>query len=362
MKKYRILILTAIIGIGLILSGCVPGPRVTGSPGLDISDEMVFVAYGNFTYAVNLETKVVEWGFPEESSNKIVFYAQPLVTNDFVYVGDVANNFYKIDSQTGNEVWTFSDAKGFFIGQAAIEDDIVYAPSNDGFVYALDANGEELWRFETDHYVWAQPQISDDVVYIASMDHFVYAVSKDEGTEIWKHKMNGAVISSPALSSDGTVLYVGSMGKEMVALDTTADVDEDHVLWSFNADGDLNTVWGKPLLVEDTLYFTDSTGKIYALDAATGETVWPRPIEFSGSIIGGLTKLNDGFVFATESGDIQAYGFDGTLIWQRSIEGEIIQAPVINAEYLVVGAVDAEELIYVFDLDGNPIWSDTPEK
>jgi outer membrane protein assembly factor BamB len=363
MKKTRILIFTAILGISLALSGCVPGPRVTGAPGLDISDDLVFVAYGPFTYAMNLETKAVAWHFPDEANSRVVFYAQPLVQDGFAYVGDLANNFYKIDVETGNEVWTFSEAKGFFVGHAAIEDDMVFAPSNDGHVYKINANGEEEWRFETGHYVWAQPQLTEDQVYIASMDHLLYAVAKDTGQENWSYEMQGAIISPPVISENGEVLYIGSIGKEMVALSTSETIkDDERVLWAFNDDGKLESIWGRSILHENTLYFADSSGNIYALDAETGKPVWQSPIEFSGSIIGGLTQVEDGFVFASEEGDIQKYNFDAVLVWQRSIEGEIFQAPVVNGEYLVIGALEAEELVHVFDLAGNPVWSDTPEK
>ncbi len=363
MKKYRILIVTAILAIAVILSGCVPGPRVTGSPGIALSEDIVFVAYGNFIYGMNAPTKSVEWYFPDESNNKIVFYAQPLVAGDYVYIGDLANNFYKINIETGNSEWTFSEAKGYFVGLAAEENGIVYAPSNDGNVYAIDSSGEELWRFETGHFVWAQPQVNEDVIYIGSMDHYVYAVDKSSGEEIWSFEMGGAVIASPTLNEDSSVLYAGSIGNEMVALDTSAENDEDRVLWHFDADGDLGSVWGSAILVDNTLYFADTNGYVYALDAATGEEIWPSPIEFAGTIIGGLTALEDGFVFATEEGDIQGYNFDRSSMpeWNKNIEGEIFQAPVVTDEYLAVGAIGGEELFYLYDLDGTLVWSETPE-
>ena len=363
MKKYRILIIIAILAVAVILSGCVPGPRVTGSPGVAISDELVFVAYGNAIFAMNTSAKTVEWDFPDESNNRIVFTAQPLVAGDYVYVGDLANNFYKINIETGNAEWTFTEAKGYYVGLAAEEDGIVYAPSNDGNVYAIGPNGEEIWRFTTGHFVWAQPRINDDVIYVGSMDHFVYAVDKISGEKIWEFEMGGAVISPPILNESGTILFAGSIGKEMVALDTTKDDIDDRVIWSFNAGGELDSVWGNAILVDNTLYFADTSGKIFALDADSGEEIWPNPIEFSGTIIGGLAQLGDGFVFATEEGDIQGYRFDRSSMpeWNKNIEGEVFQAPVVTDEYLAVGAIGAENVLYLYDLDGNLIWSETPE-
>jgi eukaryotic-like serine/threonine-protein kinase len=356
MKKNHIIMILGLLGLSLILSGCVQGPRTTGAPGIAISDELVFVANGSFLYAINAETRAVEWSFPESRDTKIVFFAPPLVMDGFVYVGDLANNFYKIDIETHEAVWTFSEAKGFFVGQAALADDVIYAPSNDGNLYAIDQNGSLMWTFETGHYIWSQPQISESAIFVASMDQFVYAVSKS-GQELWRTELAGAVNASPVLSEDGSVLFVGSLGKEMVALDTASGVP----VWTFTFDGDLESVWGRAVLNEGTLYFADSGGLLYALDAGSGQLVWPAPIEFPGSVVGGLTTLEDGFVFATEEGDIRAYNFDGTMKWERSVDGEIFQAPVVSDNYLVIGAIDGEELVYLYDLDGNRIWAETPE-
>ena len=49
-----------------------------------------------------------------------VFYARPLITDDAVYIGDFENSFHKLDLETGTEKWSFTDAKGYFTGQAAI--------------------------------------------------------------------------------------------------------------------------------------------------------------------------------------------------------------------------------------------------
>jgi outer membrane protein assembly factor BamB len=237
-----------------------------------------------------------------------------------------------------------------------LDDDVIYAPSNDGNLYAIDQNGTLLWAFETGHYIWAQPLISKDAVYMGSMDHFVYAVSKS-GQELWRTELAGAVNASPVLNEDGSALFVGSLGKEMNALDT----DTGEPIWTFTFDGDLESVWGRALFNEGNLYFADSGGQLYALDASSGDLVWPAPIEYSGSVVGGLTALEDGFVFATEEGDIRAYNFDGTMKWERSVDGEIYQAPAVSGNYLVVGTIDGEDLVYLYDLDGNRIWAETPE-
>lgn len=351
MKKSPYLIIAVFLGLTLILSACVPGPRTVGSPGLAVSDENVFVSYSSFVYSLDIASGSIDWHFPEEADNQVVFYAPPLVTDEFVYVGDLANNFHKIDIESGQSQWTFSGAKGFYIGQAAEDNGTVYAPSNDGSLYAISDDGDLLWSFETGHYIWSQPQLTEDAIYFGSMDHFVYGLSKN-GDQLWSVEMGGAVIGSPVLSEDESVLYVGSVGNEIIALDTSTG----DLLWTLETD---ESVWGRGILVNETLYFADSGGTLYALNPDDGEPLWQT--EFSGSVVGGLTAITDGFVLATEEGLVKAFNFDGSPKWESSLDGEIFQAPAVNDEFILAGTVNGENLVYAFDLSGVQLWSTTPE-
>ena len=354
MKKSHYLIIAVFLGLTVVLSACVPGPRVVGTPGISLSDEMVYVSHGSFVYGLDVESGSIQWHYPEEANNQVVFYAPPLVTDEFIYVGDLANNFHKLDKDTGEVEWTFSGSKGYYIGKAAEVDGIVYAPSNDGNLYAIDSEGNLLWSFKTGHYIWAQPQVSDDVIFLASMDHNVYALSS-QGDLLWTYEMAGAIVGSPLLSEDGYTLFAASMGKEMVALDIRTGVN----LWTFDAGGSLNSVWGNAILVEGLLIFADSDGQLFALDPGNGQPEWQTTA--AGSVVGGLAIMADGFVLASDQGTLQAFNLDGSSKWESNLQGEIFQAPVVNDEILVAGTINNDSLVHAFNLTGVQIWSTTPE-
>ena len=351
MKRSHLLTLTLFLGLALLLSACVPGPRVTGTPGIELSDERAFVAFGSFVYSLDVESGSIDWQYPDQSNNQVVFYSQPLVTDEYLYVGDLANNFHKLDIETGEAEWTFSESRGYYVGQAAEVNGTVYAPSNDGNLYAIDANGDLDWAFETGHYIWAQPVISNDTIFVGSMDHFIYAVSM-AGEEIWSVEMAGAVVGSPLLSEDGETLFVSSIGDEVAALSASSG----DRLWTFSTE---DSVWGRAALADGTLYVADSDGNLYALDPANGEPIWQT--EFAGSVVGGVTAIADGIVLATEEGVLKAFNFDGSPKWEATLDGEIFQAPVVNNEFLVAGTINGDNLVYGFNLAGVQRWSTTPE-
>lgn len=343
------------LGLAVILSSCVSGPRVTGTPGISISDETIVVAYGPYVFGLDADSGSVIWQYPDRRDNKVVFYATPLITDSAVYIGDLANNFHKLDITDGDVEWTFSEANGYYLGQAAESNGVVYAPSNDGNLYAIDQDGSLLWAFETGHYIWAQPLITEDTIFVASMDHSVYAITK-KGEEIWSAKMAGAVVSAPVLNDDGSVMYVGSLGKEIEALDTSTGES----LWTYDANQSLESVWGSPILLEDVLYFVDSSSQLFALDTNDRTPVWQSNV--SGTVVSGLTLLDDGLALATQEGTLKVVNLDGSPKWEATLDGEIYQAPAVNGDIVVAGVLKGDNLLYAYSLTGAQRWSTTPDR
>ena len=78
-------------------------------------------------------------------------------------------------------------------------------------------DGTEKWSFATGGAVNSSPAIgSDGTVYFGSDDYKVYALNPD-GTEKWSFTTGSNVKSSPVIGSDGTV-YVGSRDNKIYAL------------------------------------------------------------------------------------------------------------------------------------------------
>ena len=80
--------------------------------------------------------------------------------------------------------------------------------------------GSELWEFETGNAVLSSPAIgSNGTVYVGSWDNKLYAINGKSGVKLWEFKTGNIVSSSPAIGSDGTV-YVGSYDNKLYAIKT----------------------------------------------------------------------------------------------------------------------------------------------
>ncbi len=82
--------------------------------------------------------------------------------------------------------------------------------SEDGFVYAVKAPGELVWRFNASSGVYSSPAVVDSVVYIGTEGGDVVALALDSGKLLWRFTTPSAasVFSSPAVFG-GRVFFGG---------------------------------------------------------------------------------------------------------------------------------------------------------
>ncbi len=356
MKRKRIIFVIVTLALAMVLSSCAMGPRAVGTPGLTAGEDKVFVAFQQYVYGVNTASGSEVWRYPSKGNIQVVFYAPPEVDGDALYVGDLSNKFHKLNSSNGAEVWTFDQAKGWFIGKAKAAEDIILAPSSDRSLYALDETGLLLWKFEKDFALWGQPIVEGETVYFGSLDHKVYALALKTGELLWEVQLGGAINASPLFDPETGLLYVGSLGREMVAI----NAESGKIAWRYPEDSTISSVWAAPILQEGQLIFTDETGKIISLEPKTGGFNWT--IEAGGKTMGGLLAIEGGFVTVMEDGTVRAFDYERNPLWTRNISGELYTTPVLSNDVIVIAAFKSDSLLYAFDQNGNQIWSYQPAK
>jgi eukaryotic-like serine/threonine-protein kinase len=351
----KVLLLGLFLAAGLTLSAC-SGRLMTASswPGLAVQEDTIYVSNQQNVLAVQLSDGKQIWSFPEKAENQITFFADPLIVDDLVVVGDYKSTLYGIDAQSGLKRWSFEDAEGRWISGAVLANDTILAPNVDYSLYALDLQGNLEWKYKTNNALWGHPVSDGEAVFIGSMDHSLYAIDLKDGSLLWSTDLGGAIVSSPFLSEDG-VIFIGTLGNEMLAINAT----NGSLLWRYKTDGG---VWGTPVLHDGSLYFGDATGTIYALDE-NGKPQWQLDAESTITSSGSIGP--DGLLFSAEAGDLLSISFEGDRLWTRPIGGEdskLYNSPIVTEETITLATLDGENLLVVLDMSGNERWAFTPEK
>jgi outer membrane protein assembly factor BamB len=138
------------------------------------------------------------------------------------------------------------------------------------------------------------PAISQDgsTLYVGSEDHLLYAVDTEAGTEKWSYPTGGPITSTPAIDSSGKI-YFGSTDGFVYCLDPNGNL-----VWKHNMNG---PVYSSPALDEDgdirQLYIGSTDANLYALKLdENGKEAWP-PFTTGGKITSSPVIGFDGTVY-----------------------------------------------------------------
>ena len=364
MKTSRKFLLPTLILIASFLASCTGGTGLPSSwPGLavDLEAETGYLAYQAHIYALNLVNGTEKWRFPAVVDNKITFYAAPALTEDGQLIAGSYNHvFYSINPTNGQQNWTFEGSgKAYhYVATPKSVGESIFAPSADTYLYALNLDGSKRWSFKTRDALWSVPLSDGKQILLASMDHHVYSLSPETGNPIWTSEdLGGAIVGNPTLNEQG-VLYIGTLGSEMVAMDTQTG----KVLWRTPAEG---WIWSGPALDQDTLFYGDLKGKLYAVNAQDGTVKWqiqPDTTENS-SITGTPLVIGDTLYFASKAGILYAVDkSNGNPRWNKVLGGEIYPGPVAAGDLILITPVKVDALLIAVDFNGNPKWSFIPAK
>ena len=112
---------------------------------------------------------------------------------------------------------------------------------------------------------------------------------------VWKFKTGIAIVSSPAVA--GGVVYIGSGDGRLYAIDAETGQEK----WHFKTEG---IVGSSPAVAGSMVYVGSEDGRLYALDARTGQEKWSfktgSPVLSSPAVAGGVVYFGDieGYVYA----------------------------------------------------------------
>jgi eukaryotic-like serine/threonine-protein kinase len=357
MKTYRtfFVVIISVLMLGLLTS-C-GGAFVNNYPGMTLDEErdVVYLAYQNGVFAVDVNTGNQVWRFPAQADGGRTFFAPPALAGERIIVGDYNNTFLGVNASNGSEVWVHHSETGHVVGSPLVVDDLILAPSGNHALYAFDQNGQIQWRFKSENVLWSRPASDGQAVYLSAMDHNIYAINKGDGSQIWKRDLSSAILGSPVLV-DGT-LYVVTMQSQVFAVNAS----DGEVIWTERPVG--GEVWATPVYNDGTLYFGSSNGRVYAVStnaSSQNRILWS--LDLGNPVIGGGALYDDGLIFPTEDGTAHGVSFDGQKTsLNLTVNGKLYSKPVVTDNLIILAITQGEDNRYMtaFDRNGTERWSFT---
>jgi outer membrane protein assembly factor BamB len=233
----------------------------------------------------------------------------------------------------------------------AVVNDTVYAGSDNGVLYAIDATDAAVrWQGETGGEIRSSPAVYGDTVYVGSRDGRLYAFDVSDGSERWNFTTGNGIAASPTVEN-GTV-YVGSDDDAIYAID--ADTGTEH--WSYGTGDD---VGGAPAIENGVVYVGSEDGYLYAIDAANGDLRWQKDVggavvQSSPTVVGdriylGVYGTNTTIAINTTTHDI---------VWNTTLDDRVYSSPTVANGTVYVG--DGGGTVHALEAEsGNTTWTNT---
>ncbi|MCB8927526.1 MAG: PQQ-binding-like beta-propeller repeat protein [Ardenticatenaceae bacterium] len=385
----RLMILLLLLAT-FALTSCSRGAIAANWPGMSSDGENIYVAYGNGVLGLEAATQDLLWSFKPENA-ALFFYAPPSVENGRAVIGDFGAaqglfsprtvvSIYGLDvtSSTPSTLWVRDDSASDRIVAAPIQvDGVAYVATADNLLLALEGEtGEELWRFPTEFSIWAKPTYYEGTIFVASLDRFLYAVNAEDGSEIWSVELSGAMSASPVVNPEANLVYAASYDREVHAI----DIDSGEEVWSVSA---TDWVWSAPALADGNLYFGDSSGNVFAVNAADGEVLWESGVHSMNTVAGVAQNppaqikgaiqaspvVQDGVVYVASLGNEESEegllvaldAANGDELWQVTTPAPLFSDPVIIGEEIIIALQSEVGILQAYDLgEGRLSWSYQP--
>ena len=114
-----------------------------------------------------------------------------------------------------------------------------------------------------------------------------------------------------------------------------------------------------PTLIDGVIYVASSDGEVAAINAANGARLWR--VELERPLSGGVGHHNRSLYLGCADGSVlQLSAEDGAVEWEAAVSGEVLAAPVVSDDWVIVQTYDGKLLGFRSGAE-EPSWTFTSD-
>jgi len=298
--------------------------------------------------AVEVGAKGSKWKFWKREASEAGLTGSPGVGNGLVVVGGRNGEVVAFNAETGEKRWTAKVTSEVLSAPLVLANRVVVR-SNDGRVFGLDpADGSRKWVFDRSLPTLsvrgnATPVGANGLSYIGYDDGTLVALRDEDGLRVWEQaiaepdgrtELDRMADIDGEIVVDGDQIYAASYHDKVMAMSAA----NGQPMWTH----DVGSYSGVALL-SDKVLVTDKIGNIWALDRASGNSLWKQNVLENRQLTTPVVHGGYGVV-----GDL-----DGYLHWFKLDTGDVVgRVRVDNAALRGTPQVSADGLLYAVTNEG----------
>lgn len=268
--------------------------------------------------------------------------SNPLVTSDYVAVGSEVG--VVIVEHDGRVRCRFEEG-GEVISAPQTDGERIYFGSTNYLFFAITPQCEEVWKFAANDRIKSDPLVADGTVYLSSYDGHVYALNAADKSRKWVFPAPDAAADTPTAQNDAAAASAGaSRGAKLSGSRSSGALAQAAAKPAPRASPPVPTDIGdfsysSPLLHHGALYLGNLDGRLYALNASTGELLWYHTTD--GPITSSPRAHNDMLFFGSNDGNIYALRLSTRKVaWKYPTRDWVNSSPLIADGVLYIGSND----------------------
>lgn len=286
---------------------------------------------GHLILAGDLSTRLWSASIGKGTDEEKPIMPAPIIVENAVYALDTAGNVNAFALQDGKKLWSvptrgedqkkdeLSAGGGLGYGRGVL----VATNGSRDLIGLNPTNGVQAWRITLDAPLRGTPALIGGRAYVTDASNHIVAVDTASGAKIWTY--NGAaseiaLLGTPAPAVDERYA-IGALSNGTI---TAVELSDGNTAWvgrfSSSTANDtsltnLRDIASVPVIDGDNVYAINASGRMIALNAATGQRLWQKDVRGTGS----LWPAGNAVFVVTREGVAARAAMTGDLIWEAAL-------------------------------------------
>ncbi|MCS6775487.1 MAG: PQQ-binding-like beta-propeller repeat protein [Chloroherpetonaceae bacterium] len=239
-----------------------------------------------------------------------------------------------------------------------VSEDTIYFSSGNR-LYAVDrATGAQKWRYPSDNtltgFIAATPTVAEDTVFFSTTDG-MYALNTADGRQRWPHiNIKGGAYTTPIVLNN-TVYFASSNGR-LYAVDARTGASIGGIWKRDNVEGlPIGDLIADVAIADETLYYVTSDEVITAINLSNGARRWAQRLTAADPRTCKPVVSGETLYVAAGSNLVCMRRANGQLRWSLPFPNNLVAPPAVDSEgnaYVVTG----DRQVYAIDPRGRALW------
>ena len=255
------------------------------------------------------------------SSDQDLLGLSPIGDGNLIYTASSDGIVVAIDPETGNARWKV-DLEVDLSAGPGVGEGYAVVTSKDGDVILLDSStGQQQWRKSIKGESLARPLIDDNMIIVQTIDNRIVSLARVDGRQRWELEQTMPLLSMRGSASPlivGPLIIAGFDNGRLTGIDMeTGDINWDSMLSMSSGRSDLDRlsdIDGNIAVVGQDIYAAGYQGRLSAIAAESGQTLWSREIS---SYVGVASDWNSIYTIRDDGEIIALRRNSGIEIWRN---------------------------------------------